>query len=84
MTWKDGISMKKERKQDVIREINRLADEYRAECLWFLREDFHPTNTAQRLKVLDYIERHGDLKAYQRARRLRLWLLQNSSEPSVG
>jgi hypothetical protein len=83
VTWKGGISMRKQRKQDIKAEVNHLTDEYRAQCLWFLREDYHPTNTAQRLKVLDYIERYGDLKAYQRARRLRLWLLQNSSGPSV-
>ena len=78
------MKTKEPRQQDIIREVNRLTDEYRAECLWFLREDYHPANTAQRLEVLGYIERHGDLKAYKRARTLRLWLLQNSSEASVG
>ena len=73
----------KPREEDVIREVNRLADEYRALCLWFLREDYYPTTTAQRLKVLDYIERHDDLNAYKRARTLRSWLSQNSSEPSA-
>ena len=86
MGQKDDISMKtdRQRQQDIIREVNLLTDEYRAQCLWFLREDYHPANTAQRLRVLGYIERHGDLKAYKRARTLRLWLLQNSSEPSAG
>ena len=71
-------------KQNVIHEVNRLADECRAECLWFLREDYHPASTAQCLKVLEYIERYGDRKAYQRARCLRLWLSQNSSGRSAG
>ena len=67
----------------VAREVNRLTDEYRALCLWFLREDYYPEDTPQRLKVLEYIERRGDLKAFKQARTLRQWLLQNSKEPSA-
>ena len=69
--------------KEVVREVNRLTDEYRAQCLWFLREDYYPGDTAQRLKVLEYIERRGDLKAFKQARTLRQWLLQNSKEPSA-
>lgn len=63
--------------------VNALIDEYRARCLWFLREDYYPQTTGEILKVLDYIQQHGDISAFQRAATLRQWLLQNSSAPSA-
>ncbi len=63
--------------------VNALVDEYRTRCLWFLREDYYPQTRAEALRVLDYIERHGDVKAFQKAATLRQWLLQNSSAPSA-
>ena len=63
--------------------LRPLIDEYRDRCLWFLREDYCPANVAQALRVLDYIERHGDRKAFLEAAEARKWLLQTSSEPSV-
>jgi hypothetical protein len=66
-----------------MQQVNALVDEYRARCLWFLREDFYPRTQSEILKVLDYIERHGDVSAFQRAATLRQWLLQNSSAPSA-
>jgi hypothetical protein len=70
--------------QGVVDAVNRLADEYRARCLWFLRSDYYPDSTEARLRVLDYIERHGDLAAFRRARELRQCLSPNSSERSAG
>ena len=61
-------------------QIDRLADEYRARCLWFLREDYYPTTTSERLRVLGYIEQHGDSDAFRRARELKNWLLHPSNE----
>ncbi len=46
-------------------------DEYRVRCLWFLREDYYPQTRAEALRVLEYIERHGDVKAFQKAATLR-------------
>ena len=63
--------------------VNALVDEYRTRCLWFLREDYYPQTRAEALRVLGYIERHGDVKAFQKAATLRQWLLQNSNAPSV-
>ena len=63
--------------------VNRLVDEYRNRCLWFLREDFYPTTLQQRLRVLEYIQRHGDRMAYQRAAEIRRWLLRASNAPSA-
>ncbi|MCK6459531.1 MAG: hypothetical protein L6Q95_06510 [Planctomycetes bacterium] len=64
--------------------VNRLVDEYRVRCLWFLREDFYPSTLAERLQALGYIERHGDLEAFRRAAELKRWLSRNSNAPSAG
>jgi hypothetical protein len=63
--------------------IDRLIDEYRIRCLWFIRLDYFPTTDAERTRLLEYIERHGDREGFQRARELRRWLSQHSSEPSA-
>ena len=63
--------------------VNRLTDEYRSRCLWFLRPDFYPATDEDRLRVLDYIDRYGDLKAFKRAAEVRQWLSQSSSARSV-
>lgn len=64
--------------------VDRLVDEYRITCLWFLRPDYYPTSHAERINILEQIQRHGDRPAYRRAGRLRQWLLLNSSAASVG
>ena len=64
--------------------MRRLVDDYRDRCLWFLRRDYYPATTAEQIAVLDYVERYGDLAAYQRARALRQWLSPSSSAASVG
>jgi len=70
--------------QEVAAAVNRLVDEYRSLCLWFMRPDYYPQTTAQRLQVLGYIQRHGDLAAFKRAGELRRCLSQTSSETSAG
>jgi len=62
------------------RDIDRLVDEYRDQCLWFLRRDFYPTTLEERLRVLGYIERYGDRSGYQKAAQARRWLLQHSKK----
>lgn len=70
--------------QDQLMEsVNALVDEYRTRCLWFLREDYYPQTLADASRVLDYIERHGDKEAFQKAATLRQWLLQNSNAQSA-
>ena len=64
--------------------VNRLVDEYRIRCLWFLRPDYYPFTTEEQLQVLGHIERHGDREAFRRAAVLRRWLSPSSSAPSVG
>ena len=68
----------------VMRSVNALVDEYRARCLWFLREDYYPATPAEACTVLESIERHGDVAAFRKAAILRQWLLRNSSAPFAG
>ena len=67
----------------VMAKVTALVDEYRARCLWFLREDYYPQTLPDAIRVLVYIERHGDVAAFQKAAALRQWLLQHSSAPSA-
>jgi len=64
-------------------EVDRLVDEQRITSLWFLRPDYYPSNRRERLRVLEQIERHGDVVAFRRAATLRRWLSQPSSVASV-
>jgi hypothetical protein len=74
-----------EQQEDVAEKaVDALIDEYRARCLWFLRPDYYPTTTEERLRLLGYIERHGDLQAYRRASPLRQWLSRRSNAISAG
>lgn len=57
-----------------------LYEDYRTRCLWFLRADYKPVTTEEKLRVLMYIERNGDLEAFRRAAPIRTWLSQNSNE----
>jgi hypothetical protein len=72
-----------DRASEIPEAVNRLVDEYRRRCLWFLRVDFYPENDADRIKVLDYIERHGDREAFRRAAKIRRWLLRTSARSAV-
>ncbi|MCA1585726.1 MAG: hypothetical protein LC791_13490 [Acidobacteria bacterium] len=62
--------------------VRDLVDEYRLQCLWFLREDYYPAIDAERERVLRLIERHGSLEAFQRAATLRSWLSRRFSDAS--
>lgn len=59
--------------------LYRLVAQYRARCLWFLREGYYPQTPADALRVLDSIQRHGDVEAFQRAGALKRWLLEHVS-----
>ena len=67
----------------VLERVNALVDEYRTWCLWYLREDYYPQTPEEACRVLEAIERHGDVAAFQRAAPLRQWLSRNSSAPSA-
>ena len=68
---------------DIAETVDRLVDEYRHRCLWFLRGDYYPTTDEERLRILAYIERHGDRSAYVRAAEVRRWLSRASSAASA-
>jgi len=63
--------------------VRALVDEYRDRCLWFLRRDFYPQGYDETLRVLGYIERHGDQRGYRRAAEIRRWLSRSSSATSA-
>jgi hypothetical protein len=66
-----------------MQEVHALVDEYRSTCLWFLRRDYYPQTAGEACRVLEQIERHGDLAAFRKAAELRQWLSRNSSAPSA-
>ena len=64
--------------------LRGLVDDYRGRCLWFLRPDYYPEGVREVLRVLDAIERHGDLTSFRRAAEVREWLSPTSSATSAG
>ena len=63
--------------------IDRLVEEYRIQCLWFLRPDYYPTTREERLRALSHIEQRGDREAFLRAGTLRQWFSRHSNEKSA-
>jgi hypothetical protein len=55
-------------------EVDRLVEQHRIASLWFLRPDYRPTTTAERIRVLRWIEQRGDLESFRKAATLRRWL----------
>jgi len=62
--------------------VAKLVEDYRAQCLWFLRTDYMPTSTGDILKTLALIERYGDRAGYERAEEIKAWLLRDSKPQS--
>jgi hypothetical protein len=62
--------------------VVKLIEEYRARCLWFLREDYVPVTPEEIGQTLELIERYGDRASYLRAEELKQWLLHDSSAMS--
>ena len=63
--------------------VRRLVDDYRTQCLWFLRDDYYPASSAECERVLRLIAMHGDLPAFRRVAEVRTWLSRRSSETSA-
>ena len=63
--------------------LRALVDEYRDRCLWFLRKGYYPATAAERLRVLDSLQRHGDVSAFRRAGELKRWVSAAISEASA-
>jgi hypothetical protein len=64
--------------------LRALVDRYRAQCLWFLRDDYYPQSPEEVARVFRLIEEHGDLDALRRVSEVRPWLSRRSSETSAG
>ncbi|MBI5548405.1 MAG: hypothetical protein HY901_31370 [Deltaproteobacteria bacterium] len=73
-----------EAEADLARQIDALIDQCRSTCLWFQRSDYYPRTRADRLRVLDAIQRHADRETFIRAGRLKRCLSPISSVDSAG
>ncbi len=67
----------------LMQQVRALVDEYRVRCLWYLREDYYPQTPDEAVRVLEAIQRHGDVEAFRKAGVLREWCLRNSSGSSA-
>ena len=63
--------------------FERLVARCRDQCLWFLRQDYCPTDPEEMRRVLEYIRRHGDRESFRAASRLMQWLSPGSSGQSA-
>ena len=63
--------------------FERLVAGCRDQCLWFLRQDYCPTDPEEMRRVLEYIRRHGDRESFCAASRLIQWLSPGSSARSA-
>lgn len=64
-------------------EINRLVDEYRQRCLWFLDEHYYPETRDDIVKTMDYICQYGDTAAFRKATEIKSWGLRNIKKQSA-
>jgi len=70
--------------EEIRRAVHALLDGNRLRCLWWARPDYYLTTPEEQLSMLRYIEQHGDLAAFRRARVLRGCLSWRSSENCAG
>ena len=85
-TWARGRTFQDVRlsREELDRQVDRLVDACRVECLWSLRPDYYPRSDEERLRVLEAIQRHAGLEAWREAARLKRWLSALSSATSAG
>jgi hypothetical protein len=67
----------------VIKQAHSLIRQCRSKCLWFMRDDYLPTDRAGLLRSMRSIENNGTRDAYIQARSIEQWLLQHSKKTSV-
>ena len=65
------------------RELHALVDEYRVQCLWFVKRDYYPRSREGALRMLEYVQKSGDLRGFKQAGELKQWLSQHSSVASA-
>ena len=64
--------------------FRRLMETQRSRCLWYLRGDYEPKTSEEKLRILEAIERNGDREAFLEAARIRAWFSARSSAGSAG
>ena len=67
----------------IIEQAHALIRQYKDQCLWFMREDYLPTDRAGLLRSMRSIENNGTREAYVQARNIEQWLLQDSKKRSA-
>ncbi len=72
-----------ESEKEVREKFARLVADCRDQCLWFLRQDYCPTDPDEMRRVLEYIRRHGNRESFRAASRLMQWLSPDSSARSA-
>lgn len=65
-------------------QIDRLVDDQRQTCLWYLRADYYPRTPAEQLAVLEAIQKRCTLDVFRRAGELKQWVSPSSNVTSVG
>lgn len=80
MAMESFMSDKENISEIVIEHAHALIHECRNQCLWFMREDYWPTDRAGLLRSMRSIEKSGTRKMYIQARNIEQWLLQNSKK----
>ena len=68
---------------EVVAAIDRLVDECRVQCLWYVRPDYYPRTDLERLRMLEAIQERSGLAVFQRAGALKTWLSRHSSDASA-
>jgi hypothetical protein len=63
--------------------VDRLVDECRSQCLWYVRPDYYPSTDGERLEILEAIQERSTLADFQRAGALKAWLSRRSSDESA-
>ena len=69
--------------ESAMRSVHLLMDDVRTRCLWSLRTDYYPSTPVEAVRVLETIERHGDLATFKKAAVLRQWLSRHTSSTSA-
>jgi len=70
-------------RDEIVRAIDRLIDECRVQCLWYVRPDYYPRTDLERLRMLEAIQERSGLAVFQRAGALKTWLSRHSSDASA-
>jgi hypothetical protein len=63
--------------------VDRLVDECRGQCLWYVRPDYYPRSDGERMEILEAIQERSTLADFQRAGALKAWLSRRSSDESA-